>query len=70
MQRKDIVRMILNEYVNVKICYANYKHYESKGYTIQRKLDSRKRETVPDQFVDVKWSDIPHGSNQKNKIKM
>lgn len=61
--------MILNEYVNVKICYANYKHYESKGYTIQRKLDSRKRETVPDQFVDVKWSDIPHGSNQKIKLK-
>ena len=61
--------MILSEKVDVKVCHQNYKHYENLGYQIKKELDSKNRITVPTQYITVKWTDIPHKSNQKIELK-
>lgn len=61
--------MIITEFIEVKICHNNYRHYENMGYTIKKEFDSKNRLTVPDQYLNVKWSDIPHGSGQKIQLK-
>ena len=61
--------MILSEKIDVKVCHQNYKHYENIGYQIKKELDSKNRITVPTQYITVKWTDIPHKSNQKIKLK-
>lgn len=61
--------MIVNEYIEVKICHNNYRYYEDQGYIIKKELDSKHRVTVPNQSLTVKWSDIPHGSAQKIHLK-
>ena len=61
--------MILSENVSVKVCHQNYKYYENKGYKITKELDKKNRITVPTQYITVKWTDIPHKSNQKIELK-
>ena len=61
--------MILSENVSVKVCHQNYKYYEDKGYQVTKELDKRNRITVPTQYITVKWTDIPHKSNQKIELK-
>lgn len=61
--------MIHEKIVNVKICRNNYKYYESKGYTIKKELDNKKRQRVPTQYIYVNWEDIPHKSTQNIKLK-
>lgn len=61
--------MIYKEIVNVKICHQNYKHYENKGYFVNRIYDIKNRPSVPEQYIDVNWEDIPHSSKEKILLK-
>lgn len=55
--------MNLNQMVEIQIRPTNYKHYESKGYKIERHIDKNNIERVKVQTIKVKAKDLSPSSH-------
>lgn len=61
--------IVISKEITVKVCHANYKYYEDKGYRIKKDIDKQGRPTTPDQYIVIKWEDAPRCCQEEIELK-